>query len=166
MNTHTVARPVPRSWRSRLAQQAPRRALVWAWALCCVAFLALGALEIKGAIWFVLFALTFAADALLFVATRRVADRPTSSLDERQQAVRNRAYRAAYLFVFYGLTLAVGGAMVLFFTGTEVASRWVSHPAGHPAVITGFGVATLQLVSLLPTAIVAWTERDEPEEFD
>jgi hypothetical protein len=140
--------------------------LVWAWALCCAGFVALGAFEVKGPIWFVLFAFAFAADSALFIATHRVADRPTSTLDERQQVVRNRAYRAAYLFVFYAIVLVVGGAMLLFFSGHEIASRWLSHPANHPAAVSGFGVATLQLVSLLPTAIIAWTERDEPEESD
>jgi cytochrome bd-type quinol oxidase subunit 2 len=122
--------------------------------------------EVKGPIWFVLFAFTFASDATLFIATHRVADRPTSTLDERQQAVRNRAYRTAYLLVFNTIVLVVGGAMLLFFTGHEIASRWVSHPASHPAVLSGIGVATLQLASLLPTAIIAWTERDEPGDFD
>jgi len=98
--------------------------------------------------------------------THRVADRPTSTLDERQQAVRNRAYRGAYLIVFYRITLAVGGSMLLFFTGHELAARWLSHPASHPALLSGLGAATLQLVSLLPTALVAWSERDEPGEYE
>jgi hypothetical protein len=136
--------------------------LVWAWALCCAGFVIFGSLEIEGPIWFVLFALTFATDVLLFSSTHRIADRPTSSLDEREQAVRNRAYRTAYLVVFYGLVVVIGGAMLLFFSGAEIASRWFSHPASHPAVLSGFGVAALQLVSLLPSAIIAWTERDEP----
>jgi hypothetical protein len=155
-----------RTWASRFSRQASRRLLVWAWALCCVGFLALGVFEIKGLIWFVLFAFALASDGALFISTHRVADRPTSTLDERQQTVRNRAYRSAYLLVFYGIVLVVGGAMLLYFTGNEVASQWLSHPARHPALISGFGAATLQLVSLLPTAIIAWTERDEPEEFD
>jgi hypothetical protein len=148
-----------------LSRRAPRRALVGAWALCCLAFLALAVVEVKGPVWFAVFALTFVVDALLFMTTRRVTDRPTSSLDEREQAVRNRAYRAAYLIVFYGIMLAVGGAMLLYFTGNEVARQWLSHPAAHPAVISGFGVATLQLASLLPTALLAWNEGDEPAEL-
>jgi hypothetical protein len=166
MSIDTLDPPTATSWRSRLAQQGPRRALVWAWALCCAGFIILGALEIEGPVWFVLFALTFGADVLLFVSTHRIADRPTSSLDERERSVRNRAYRTAYLIVFYGLTAVIGGALLLFFSGSEVASRWVSHPASHPAALTGFGVATLQLVSLLPSAIIAWTEQDEPIDFE
>jgi hypothetical protein len=166
MSSKSVARPTTRSWSSRLAQRTTRRTLVWAWALCCAGFLAFGVFEIKGPIWFILFALTFAADGALFIATRRVTDRPTSTLDERQQAVRNRAYRTAYLLVFYALSLIVGGAMLLFFTGNEVGPNWPAHPASHPALISGFGVAALQLVSLLPTATIAWMEQDEPEDFD
>jgi hypothetical protein len=166
MNADIIDHPASRSWRARLGGQAPRRALVCAWALCCAALVVLGALEIKGAVWFILLALTLGADVLLFVATHRVADRPTSMLDEREQALRNRAYRTAYLVVFYGLLLAVGGALVLFYAGAEIASPWVSHPASHPTVLTGFGIAVLQLVSLLPTAIIAWSERDAPDDFE
>jgi predicted membrane protein len=165
--SNTMATHVNRSsWSARLGRRSIRRELVGVWAFCCLAFVALGAFEIKGVVWFVLFALTFAADALLFASTRRVTDRPSSTLDEREETLRNRAYRSAYLFVFYGLLLVVGGAMALFFTGNELAARWIAHPAAQPAVLTGFGVATLQLVALLPAAIVAWTERDDPAEFD
>lgn len=166
MSTKTVTHPDVDSWSARLARQATRRALVWAWVICCLAFVALAVFEIKGVLWFILIALTIAADCTLYLATHRVTDRPTSTLDEREQAVRNRAYRTSYLVVFYAVVVAVGGAMLLYFSGQEIASRWVSHPAAHPAVLTGFGLATLQLVSLLPTAIVAWTESDEPGEMD
>lgn len=166
MSTKTVTHPDATSWSARLARQATRRALVWAWALCCLAFLALGMFEIKGVVWFILIALTVAADFTLYLATHRVTDRPTSALDEREQVVRNRAYRSAYLVVFYGIVVVVGGALLLLFTGQEIASPWFSHPARHYVVLTGFGIAALQLVSLLPTAIVAWTERDEPGERD
>ena len=166
MNSNTVARPDSLARWTNLSRQSTRRGLVAAWALCCLGFLALAVFEVKGVVWVFLFALTFASDALLYVATHRVTDRPTSTLDERQQAVRNRAYRTAYQVVFYGISLAIGGAMLLFFTGNEVASRWFSHPASHPVVLSGFGVAVLQLVSLLPTALLAWSERDEPGELD
>jgi len=159
---HTPARSLP----PLLSSRSGRRALAAAWALCCLAFLVLGSLEIKGVLWFVLFAVTLLADGLLFAATHRVADRPTSTLDERERAIRNRAYHAAYLLVFYGLLVVVGGAMLLFFTGNEIATRWFSHPTDHPAALTGFGVATLQLVALLPTALVAWMEGDEPDDLD
>jgi len=95
MSTRTINQPAPRSWTSRLSERTPRRILVAIWALCCIGFLAFGAFEVKGAVWFALFAVAFAADIMLFVATQRVADRPTSSLDERERSIRNRAYRAA-----------------------------------------------------------------------
>lgn len=166
MSSNTVAHSAPASWLATFARRTPRRGLVVAWALCCLAFLALGALEIKGVVWFLLFALALAADIARFSATRLVTDPPTVALDERQQAVRNRVYRGAYLLVFYGMVLAVGGAMLLLYTGNEVASHWFSHPASHPVMLAGFGVATLQLVSLLPTAILAGTEQDGPGDLD
>ncbi len=100
------------------------------------------------------------------MATHRVADRPTSTLDERQQAVRNRAYRSAYLILFALVTVVVGGAILAFTTGNLVASQWLAHPDRHPTVLTGFGVIVLQLASLLPTAIIAWNETDTPNEAD
>lgn len=166
MNGNTLVQPNAASRLTTLSRRATRRGLVGAWALCCLALLAFGIVEIKGVLWFVLFALILAVDIALFVATRRVADRPTSTLDEREQTVRDRAYRTAYLAVFYGTILVVGGAMLLLTTGNELAGRWLAHPSNHPAFLTGFGIATLQLVSLLPTAIIAWTERDEPGNAD
>jgi hypothetical protein len=112
----------------------------------------------------VVIALTLVCDTLLYVATHRVTDRATSSLDEREQWLRNRAYRSAYLILFALVVIVVGGSFLLFTTGSEVASAWVSHPVRHPAVLSGFTLATLQLASLLPTAIVAWIEPDEPGE--
>lgn len=164
MSSNTMIHPDSPTGLNALSQQAPRRALAGAWALCCLAFVALAVFEVKGVVWFILIALTLATDLLLYAATHRVTDRPTSTLDEREQAVRNRAYRAAYLAVFYGITIAVAGGMLLFFTGHEVGARWLAHPANHPSFLTGIGLATLQLVALLPTAIVSWTERDEPGE--
>jgi len=166
MSTNTVAHGGASFRPSTLTRRSTRRGLVVAWALCYVALLALGLAEAKGVIWFIIIALALAVDGLLFVATRRVTHRPTSALDERERAVRNRAYRAAYLAVFYGMLLVVGGAMLLFYTGHAIGWGPLTHPASHPAVLTGFGIATLQFVSLLPTAIVAWAERDEPGEMD
>ena len=80
--------------------------------------------------------------------------------------MRNRAYHAAYTSVTNVMIVVIGGAMLLFLTGLEVGPKWLSHPTGHAAAITGFGLATLQLFSLLPTSIVAWTEGDEPGDSD
>jgi hypothetical protein len=166
MSSNTATHPDIPSRSAVLSRRTTRRGLVGAWALCCLGFLALAVFEVKGAVWFILFALAFASDILLYLSTHRVTDRPTSALDEREQTVRNRAYRSAYLLLFYAIILAVGGAMLLLYTGNLLLPQWLSHPAAHPVLLTGFGVATLQLVSLLPTALVAWTERDEPVEFD
>lgn len=166
MNSNTVAHPDSPSQPAILSRRVTRRRLVLGWAICCLALLTLGIFEVKGVIWFLLIALTVTVDTLLYLATRRVTDRPTSSLDERERTVRNRAYRTSYLAVFYGITVVVAGAMLLFYTGQELASRWLAHPASHPAFLSGLGIATLQLVALLPTAIVAWSELDEPGEID
>lgn len=166
MNEHTVTQSGTGFWSAHFSQRTSRRALVWAWLLSCAGFLLLAVMEVKGILWFVLFAYAFAADLALFMATHRVADRPTRTLDERQQAIRNRAYRSAYLILFALVTVAVGGAILAFTTGTQVASQWLAHPEQHPAVLTGFGVIVLQLASLLPTSIIAWNETDTPSEVD
>lgn len=166
MNTKMIVHPGSRSLSARLSRRTSRRKIVGGWVLCCVGFLALASFEVKGIVWFALIALTLAVDAALYVATHRITDRPTASLDEREQTVRNQAYRSAYLLVFYGIILAVGGAMLLLYSGNLLMPRWLAHPAAHPEVLTGFGVATLQIVSLLPTALIAWSEQDAPTEFD
>jgi diacylglycerol kinase len=166
MSIGTGSSAASKIWSGWLSHQAIRRTLTLAWVLCCLAFLTLGGFSIQGAVWFVLFALTLGADILLYAATHGVADRATGALDERQQAVRDRAYRTAYAVVCSGIVVVVGGAMLLFFTGNEVAPWWFAAPSSHPATLAGFGVATLQLTAFLPTALVAWTEPDEPGELD
>lgn len=166
MSSQMTASPPLQNRSARLSRQSTRRAFVGAWVACCLGLLLLGVLEVTGPVWFVLLALALIVDIALFVATHRVTDRPTAALDERQQAVRDRAYRSAYLLVFYALSLVVAAAMLLFFTGNEPAAATLSHPASHPALLSGLGIVTLQLLSLLPTALVAWTEGDEPSDLD
>lgn len=166
MSRDVATRATSSQWSAQLARQSTRRTLVAVWAFCCLAFLALGIADIKGVIWFVLIAITVAADVILFIATHRVTDLPTSALDEREQALRNRAYRSAYLAIFYAIAVVVGGALLLLLTGHEIGPQWLAHPAANVVPLTGFSLATLQVVSLLPTAIVAWTERDEPRDIE
>jgi hypothetical protein len=165
MNSRGFAYSQSGFWRGQFTQQAPRRALVVAWALCCIAFLVLAAIELTGPIWFVLIAATLAVNVLLFLATHRVADLPTSALDERQRAVRDRSFRVAYRVVAGLILVTIGGGIILFTSGVG-APTWLSYPGQHSAVVMGLGLACLQLVSLLPTALIAWTERDEPAEID
>ena len=165
MNVPTLTHPPSSFWRVQLSRQSRRRALVLVWALCCAAVITLALLGVTGIVWFALFAVLLGTDVVLFLATHRVADFSTPKLDERQQALRNRAYRTAYLLIAGGSIVAVGTS-VLLATGTSVGVDWLAHSGQHVAVLTSMGVVVLQLLCLLPTALVAWTEPDEPGEVE
>jgi hypothetical protein len=103
--------------------------------------------------------LLFGATAVTFIrvvtSPGYAADTVDRALDERQRQVRDRAYRAAY----YGLTLLFG-----------TLSLVVMYTAGDDA--TWSSVRTLAMLmpwltfipGSLPSAVVAWTEADVPED--
>ncbi len=103
-----------------------------------------------------LFVATTAAFVVLVRAPGYAADVLDSRLDERQRQVRDHAYRVAY----YGLTLLFG-----------VLSLFVMYAAGSNAGWQSIQDMALLLPWLtflpgsLPTAVVAWTEPDPPEEY-
>ena len=82
-------------------------------------------------------------------------------LDERESALRDFAYRRGFRLL--GLALAV--AIVLFIVGSSLSVSLRSGSPGGPAfpelnnVVTGRGlVAMLELLVMLPTLMVAWTD--------
>ena len=90
---------------------------------------------------------------LLDQATVGVLRLDPGQLDERQQVVRDRAYRRAYrvvqIVVACFLVAAWAGPRPVTFTGY----RW-------QVVLTGLAWATL----VLPTMVVAWTEPVDPDD--
>jgi hypothetical protein len=83
---------------------------------------------------------------------------PRPLIDERQQAVRDRSFRRAYLIVFFGSIVA----------GT-LAYIWQDDLPGHLRRLSEANLLAVILVHLtfllasLPAACLAWTEPDETE---
>ncbi len=103
----------------------------------------------------ILFVATAAAFVRLVTAPGYAADTLDRRLDERQRLVRDRAYRVAY----YALTLLFGALSlaVLYAAGNDEAWQSMRVPALFLPWLTF-------LPGSLPTAVVAWTEPDLPED--
>ncbi len=95
-------------------------------------------------------------------ATGTVVDKPRSILDERQEGMRNRAYRLSYQ-IMMGLALLLGLAFALVRSSfTQYPSFFVlSDP--EAAVRAALG-AYFVLLFILPTTAIAWLEPDPPTE--
>lgn len=103
-------------------------------------------------------------DALLGVTTGWLAFQPTSRLDERQRALRDRAYRMAFRLVGAGVVLMLG----LYIAGVILYSIM---NAGPPAATSdGFSARTIlaivELLIITPTGVVAWLLPSDSESGD
>jgi hypothetical protein len=85
-----------------------------------------------------------------------IANDSDSALDERQQRVRDRAYRPSYWIV--SLILLLGSTYVLEANNSD---WWLPSSAG---AFQGITWTLVFLTMTLPTAIIAWTEPDVPAE--
>ena len=103
----------------------------------------------------ILFVLTATAFVRLVGAPGWAADTLDRRLDERQRLVRDRAYRVA----FYVLTLLFGAGClaVMYAAGSEAG--W-----GAMRELALFAPWLTFVPGSLPTALVAWTELDPPED--
>lgn len=95
----------------------------------------------------------------LRVSTRTVAELPERFLDERQRAVRNRAYFFAYLILGWIVAALLTIALVGFVLVSEndavtLTTTW------NQAL--GLVLSLTLLISLLPSMVVAWSEAGEP----
>ena len=82
---------------------------------------------------------------VLRISTRTVAELPERFLDERQRAVRNRAYFYAYLILGW-ISVSVNDSLT--FTAT-----WVQ--------ALGLVLCLSLFISLLPSMVVAWSDAGE-----
>jgi hypothetical protein len=89
-------------------------------------------------------------------ATRRVAVADERTLDAGERAEHSRAYRLAYRVV----AIAVGIPLCLTFLGGGSTATHLAHAASNGGLI----VFCLELLYLLPTAIIAWIEPDRQVE--
>ena len=98
-----------------------------------------------------------ALDLVLGVMTDWLAFLPTSRLDERQAALRNRAYRLGFRLLAAAVLLMVPLAIL----GAALAtSNGQSINAVPDAIIPRHLAAFLQLLIAGPTAVIAWLQED------
>ena len=164
MHSSTAA-PSRFSWAVRPMARSRRRLLVLATYLCFAVFLVVmyrgytaeprwpGLL---GLVAVILFVATAAAFMRLVTAPGYAADTLDRPLDERQRLVRDRAYRLAY----YVLTLLFGALSLGALYAASNDDAWSS-----VRVATLFVPWLTFLPGSLPTAVVAWTEPDPPEDI-
>jgi cellobiose-specific phosphotransferase system component IIC len=88
---------------------------------------------------------------LLRVTTRGLADLPGSVLDERQLAVRNAIYVAAY---------RVTGGLFAVLAVICIALSWMNRAQISTAASLQAILGALFLAIVTPSCLVAWTERE------
>jgi hypothetical protein len=95
---------------------------------------------------------------LLRLSTRTVADLPDRFLDERQRALRDRAYRYAYLILGWVVAAALTLGLIAFVvvSGNDAATLTTTWDQAIGVVLS----VTL-LISLLPSMVFAWCDAGE-----
>ena len=88
---------------------------------------------------------------LLRITTRGVADLPASVLDERQLAVRNAIYVAAY---------RVTGGLFAVLAIICIGLSWMERAQISTAVSLQTLLGALFLAIIMPSCLVAWSERE------
>jgi hypothetical protein len=147
--TIRLVRRLPVEPGARLGRRAVRRALVALIVLICLDF-AFGPALLSGA-GALLFLVLVLCNFALGRATSRIASAGPGALDERQEALRNRAFRVAYA-VF---ALVVGGGTLVAYTASLDSRAWLASRLSGGAILV-----FLQLLFFLPTMAVAWLEPD------
>lgn len=143
--TAVVLRQVSREPGSWLGRRRVRRGLVALLGAVCLALLLSGLWPSTAAVPVLLFILLILLNIALGRATQRVATAPDATVDERQEALRNRAHLFSYrlLAIVLTLTLLIG----------------VARPQLVHGLTLGF-VGYLQLLFGLPAMVLAWIEPD------
>lgn len=96
---------------------------------------------------------------LLAPFTQRIADRKEIELDERQEAVRNRAHRTAYQI----LGAVVLTALLYLQIDLQYFDGRLWSPDMTAQNMTSVLGGTIWLIITLPTSIIAWNEPDPDE---
>ena len=91
-------------------------------------------------------------------ATSTIVDKSSSVLDERQEGMRNRAYRVSYQ-IMTGLALLLGLAFVLARSSFTPYPSFFAVSNPEAAARAALGIYFV-LLFILPTTIVAWLEPD------
>jgi hypothetical protein len=136
-----------------LTRLSTSRLFVFLVALCWLVVAAQFPYSLRG--FGILLLLTLVAlDVVLGVTTGWLAFQSTSQLDERQAALRDRAYRIGFRLVGAGVLVMV----VLFIIGSILQAILVGPQSQSTS--DGFSprtvLAILELLAIAPTAVIAW----------
>lgn len=101
-------------------------------------------------------------DVVLGVVTGWLAFRRTEELDERQAALRDHAYRLAFRLVGVGVLLMVALVYAGFFAPNPEENP--SQPYLPNGLAARQLIAFLELLVVVPTAVIAWIDPIDPEE--
>jgi hypothetical protein len=143
----------PGAW---LGLRTVRRGLVVVITLITLDFATVGPLGFAS-VGLVLFVLLALGDLALGRATRRIASADEDRIDERQEALRNRAHRIAYAILAISMTLVLLVA--------ETADQGIRLGIAG-ALNGGLVVSFIQLLFFLPAMIIAWIEPDRIADDD
>ena len=95
---------------------------------------------------------------MLRISTRTVAELPERFLDERQRAMRNRAYFYAYLILGYTVCTLLTVGLVAFVFVSENDTVTLTATWGQAI---GLVMSLTLLIALLPSMVVAWSDAGE-----
>jgi hypothetical protein len=154
--TILVVRSVPVEPGAWLGLRSVRRGLVVVITLVTLEYLAVGSFGVAGVDLVLLLALVL-CDVALGRATRRIATADEDRVDERQEALRNRAHRIAYAI----LAISVGLVLLIAEVASPEIRRWISERLSG-----GAAIAFIQVLFFLPTMIIAWIEPDRIADED
>ncbi|HEY2705722.1 MAG TPA: hypothetical protein VGL20_18740 [Candidatus Dormibacteraeota bacterium] len=156
--TVATIRSTPREPGFWLGRRIVRRAVVLAVAADCVALLGTDLSATHGAApgGFLILGLLL-LNVVLGRATLRLATAPDAEVDERQEALRNRAHHLAYWL----LAVAVGGTVLVAGVASAASRAWL-----ETALHGGAWWVLGELLFVLPALTLAWLEPDRfaPEE--
>ena len=142
-----VVRSVPVQPGTWLSRQRVRRGLVVLTAALTASFLTP---VFSGSL--VTLILLGLCDLALGRATQRIGSAESHQLDERQEAIRNRAHWIAYPI----LAVSVATTMIVAEAATPATRQWL----GAVFQGSGAGTAFIELLFFLPAMVIAWLEPD------
>ena len=142
-----IVRSVPVQPGTWLSRQRVRRGLVVLTAALTASFLTP---VLSGSL--ITLILLGLCDLALGRATQRIGSAESYQLDERQEAIRNRAHWIAYPI----LAVSVGATMIVAEAATPATRQWLG------AFFQGSGaeMTFVELLFFLPAMIIAWLEPD------
>jgi len=145
-----VTRRMPGTW---LGRRSVRRALVTLIAATCVGLLAspsyTGGRAPAPSDELALILLLIVLNVSLGTATQRVATALDTTVDERQEAMRNRAHRIAYAI----FAAVVGGTVVVADVASQQTRSWLGSTVNGGALFV-----FLELLFVLPAMVMAFLE--------